>query len=193
MGSLNTGFESATRPPLPPRPALPPIMDNRVRAKLTPKQLPYPACSTNLRQMLQSGCADPSVTRCNLCLRSLQDLVRQAYELVVQDSPNCPVILSATPLSHSSLIKLSERLRMPEHPLIRAADGRCASCATAVAQLKADAFEHVRNSIFALPANKVFRGFQRIQAHVRSRPLVVPNGDVNRSPGPIGPPDVNTA
>ncbi|TPP61506.1 hypothetical protein FGIG_00021 [Fasciola gigantica] len=192
MGSLNLGLESTMSPPLPPRPTLPPIIDVRIKprlpTRLTPDYNPPRSTASTLRHMLQSGCADPSVTRCITCLRSLQDLVRQAYELVVQESPNSAILLKAVPLSASCVSNLSDRLRMPEHSLIRASDGRCASCATAVAQLKLDALEHVRNSILSLPANKLFRGFQRVQAYTKSRfPLcsATKTANLDRSDGNI--------
>ncbi|KAA0196679.1 hypothetical protein FBUS_03475 [Fasciolopsis buskii] len=172
MKSVNVSTHSPMGPPLPPRPILPPILDVRIRPRYTTRPTfsyyPQPAAST-LIHMLQPGNADPSVTRCNACLRSLQDLVKQSFELVVRESPECAALMNAPTFSPSCLSNLSVRLRMPEHSLIRASDGRCASCATAVAQLKVDALEHVRSCILSLPSSKPFRGFQRAQTWTRFR------------------------
>lgn len=98
MKSVNVSTHSPMGPPLPPRPILPPIVDVRIRPRYTTRPTfsyyPQPAAST-LIHMLQPGNADPSVTRCNACLRSLQDLVKQSFELVVRESPECAALMNA--------------------------------------------------------------------------------------------------
>ncbi|CAH8435790.1 unnamed protein product [Heterobilharzia americana] len=90
------------------------------------------------------------------CMSScLTDLIRQAYDLILPGSPHYSVILMKTPLSPAVTAQILESLKLPEHPLARVTDDRCASCATRFIQLKIDALSYVRRSVLSATTGKL--------------------------------------
>ncbi|CAH8479455.1 unnamed protein product [Schistosoma rodhaini] len=113
-----------------------------------------------LQSILHAGSMDSIpmlVTRCNACLMCLKDLIRQAYDLIIPGSPYYSVILMKTPLSPAITAQILESLKLPDHPLLKVAEDRCASCATRFIQLKIDALSYVRRSVLSVTTGKLTR------------------------------------
>nr|CAX73259.1 hypothetical protein [Schistosoma japonicum] len=113
-----------------------------------------------LQSILQAGSIDSMplfVTRCNACLMCLRELIRQVYDLIIPGSPYYSVILMKTPLSPAVTSQILESLKLPDHPLAKIVNDRCASCATRFIQLKIDALSYVRRSVLSSTTEKLTR------------------------------------
>ncbi|KAK4473744.1 hypothetical protein MN116_003085, partial [Schistosoma mekongi] len=113
-----------------------------------------------LQSVLQAGSIDSMpvlVTRCNACLMCLRELIRQAYDLIIPGSSYYSVILMKTPLSPAITSHILESLKLPDHPLAKIVNDRCASCATRFIQLKIDALSYVRRSVLSTTTEKLTR------------------------------------
>ncbi|CAH8459669.1 unnamed protein product [Schistosoma turkestanicum] len=112
------------------------------------------------QSILHAGSIDSMpmlITRCNTCLMCLRELIRQAYDLIIPGSPYYSVILMKTPLSPAITAQILESLKLPDYPLVKVADDRCASCATQFIQLKIDALSYVRRSVLSVTTGKLTR------------------------------------
>lgn len=66
-------------------------------------------------------------------------------------------------------------MKLPDHPLVKVANDRCASCATRFIQLKIDALSYVRRSVLSVTTGKLTRVSPTLMRLNADRMNLLPN------------------